>query len=481
MDPSVLPFFYHLLPFYKTFSLVPPFSLHSLFFLVGHRSPPSHIRENKPTPTAQTSRAGDSSLPLQATTTRARTRFDQPASTSPKTSRTQQAAHDDIYIPDDLLSVRRDEEPRLTFTQVGGVENDTKRRRTNDRATGASSSNRRAAAQVESALAPAPPSLNERSASASSLSPGAGEQQRTYYPIFDYYVLHTNYAFLRVFVCFHAYAGSKRIPLPPQSARFREMSKRAPNKSDPPPPAPQVVQAASNDGGMMQSSTNAEHSLPSGPRHQPQQNVSSRDTNQVESRKSSRLPPLGPSGNIIIRHRRVEPVFSPHLSIARGRNAMEVDSAPPPRPPVLRINDTTIRANSGMYADREQQRVEMANSTDAAPRGPRAMTNRVPSGSSHISMTSSSSTSPTTPLHGQRSAVPHEFHGSRLRVRSPPPHLVDSNVSQTRDAPLAKFIQVNGAALRSNDRGLIARVPYQMPDQVRGARVPIHNPVFMSR
>lgn len=230
---------------------------------------------------------------------------------------------------------------------------------------------------------------------------------------------------------------------------------------------------------MMQSSTNVEHSLPSGPRYQPQQIISSREASQAEPWKR---PPSGPSaGSATIRHRRSEPAFpASQLSAARDRNAMVVDSALPPRPPALRINDTTIRANSGMYADREQQRVEMITSTDAAPRGPRAMTNRMPSGSSHISLTSSSSTSPTTPLYSQRPAASQELPGSRLRGRSPPPHLVGSNGLQAREGPSVRFTQADGegssmparGVSHANERGSLTQGHYQMADQVRGIFIP---------
>ena len=179
--------------------------------------------------------------------------------------------------------------------------------------------------------------------------------------------------------------------------------------------------------------TNVDSSLPSGPRIQPQI-VTLRDTGHTDLRNNTRLPPSGPSAASTARSR---PTFSANQQppASRDRNAVDVDAAAPARPPPLRINDMPIRANSGMYADREQQRVEINAGTDAAPRGPRAMTNRMPTSSSLPPFVPSPSTSPTTPFYPQRLAGGQERTGVRTIQRSPPPHLVTNNVTPLLDGP----------------------------------------------
>jgi hypothetical protein len=217
------------------------------------------------------------------------------------------------------------------------------------------------------------------------------------------------------------------------------MSRRASAKSEPTPLASPAVQAspAPKDGGMMPRATNADSSLPSGPRNQPQIGPS-RETSQADLRNSARLPPSGPSAGSTGRLRRNDQPFNAKQpsSAPRDRNTMEVDTAPPARPPPLRINDIPIRANSGMYADREPQRAEINSSTDAAPRGPRAMT-RMGTSTSLTSFAPSPSTSPTTPLYSQRPPGVQDRAGSRLVQRSSPPHLVANNGFQTNDGPQA--------------------------------------------
>jgi hypothetical protein len=79
----------------------------------------------------------------------------------------------------------------------------------------------------------------------------------------------------------------------------------------------------------------------------------------------------GPSAASTVRSR---PTFSSNQQPSASR---EVEPAAPAKPPPLRNNDMHIRANSGMYADREQQ-AEIGAGTDAAHRGPRAVTNGMP-------------------------------------------------------------------------------------------------------
>jgi hypothetical protein len=148
------------------------------------------MRDSRPI-AVQAARTGDSGQPPQAVAPRAKSRFDQPASTPPRVLRAPAKQRDDVYIPADLLPDRSDREHELTSTQIG-VEHEAKRRRPNDRAP-TSATNRRAAPEPDLV----PPSLTERSTSGSSSSQ-VPEQSRTYTPAFDYCVLHTNFAFLRV-------------------------------------------------------------------------------------------------------------------------------------------------------------------------------------------------------------------------------------------------------------------------------------------
>jgi hypothetical protein len=90
-----------------------------------------------------------------------------------------------------------------------------------------------------------------------------------------------------------AYAGFKRPPLPPQSARFREMSKCTPPESESISTLPHAVQAplTRKDGGMMPIPTNVDSSLLSGPRSQPQI-VSSAGCQSYQSLQRHKVPAI---------------------------------------------------------------------------------------------------------------------------------------------------------------------------------------------
>jgi len=226
----------------------------------------------------------------------------------------------------------------------------------------------------------------------------------------------------------------KRTPLPPQSARFREASRRV--VAPMPSPAVQPL-LAPKDGGMVPRATNADSNLPSGPRNQPQI-APSRDTSHSDLRNNPRLPPSGPSAGSTARFRRNDPPLNANQQppVSRDRSAMEIDSVPPVRSPPLRVNDMPIRANSGMYADRELQRVEISTSTDTAPKGPRAMTNRM-SVTSSASFAQSPSLSPSTPIYTQRHSGGQDRGTNRALQRSPPPHVAINNGFQSRDGSAA--------------------------------------------
>lgn len=228
----------------------------------------------------------------------------------------------------------------------------------------------------------------------------------------------------------------------------------------------------------MPRATNIDSSLPSGPRYQPQV-VTTRDANQTDLRNSARLPPSGPSAGSTSRTRRNDPTLNAKQQpSARDRNAMDVDFVPPSRPPPIRVNDTPIRVNSGMYADREpqQQRGETAISTDAAPRGPRAMTNKMPASSSNHSFAPSPSISPTTLIYPQRPGGGQEHVVTRSSQRSPPPHLVTSLSFQSRDGSSAGGMSGQNEPARASNASERGQLQGHYPEAEPRDQVSPRNP-----
>lgn len=229
------------------------------------------------------------------------------------------------------------------------------------------------------------------------------------------------------------YAGQPKkypYPLPPQSARFHDMFRVSKPEPMPSVPSPTLIPLGPRDGGMIQRSAIANNNVPSGPRFQPQPQ-SVRDANHPDFAHAPRVPPSGPSATISSRVRLPrtsnEMVFTPNESPAvRDRDTMDVDSLPPSRAPPLRTNDITIRAGSGMYADREQP-------ADALPKAPRAMASKVSVTNTSLPPAISPST-PTTPFSTQRSASGQEFVPDK-RERSPPPHIGRNDRWEPRGPP----------------------------------------------
>lgn len=319
---------------------------------------------------------------------------------------------DDVYIPDDIVPRRdrerprerareRGREPELTSSQVGGEphQHEAKRRRIND------DNHRGTHSFPEQSFAPPERSISG-SGSGASPSPAEPSQPRTS-PTLGYCSLS------------HSLAVSKRAPLPPQSARFQESRKPSGRGAD------------TRSSTQQPRSTNVVDSgVPSGPRHS-QHQPDPREANQPPDARGQRLPPSGPSAGPAGGRRRHDPGFN-HAA----RNAMDVDSAPnPPKPPPIKINDVPIRANSGMYADRVENISGTTSSTDAAPRGPRAMSNK--NGPSHGT---SPAISPTTSMYTQRG---QDYQGGRMRERSPPPHLAGNNGLLPREGPPSRSPQVD--------------------------------------
>jgi hypothetical protein len=188
--------------------------------------------------------------------------------------------------------------------------------------------------------------------------------------------------------------------------------------TDPLPVAPIPVTAPSgprdSSSNALQRPTNAHNSVPSGPRQT--SHSTARDISHPEHSRSSRLPPSGPSFTSVSKIRgKNESIDYPNESPAlRDRDIMEVDNIPPSRTSSFRTNETTIRAGSGMYADREQ-------SSDL-PRGPRAMSGKSSAPTPYPPTGRPRSSSP--PPYADRN-VPVQEHSNRFRDRSPPPHMVN--------------------------------------------------------
>lgn len=161
----------------------------------GPRSPLPHMmRESRPAP-----KGSSASLPPPAAAApRTKTRFDQPATRSPKNSRGPllPRTQDDVYIPDDLIPIRRERDSELTSVQIGVEQHEATRRRQN---TDEHAPNRRSGLPPLSLpdFDQSSAYLQERSVSGSgdSHSPAnaAESQSRMYSPAFDYYIVYTNF------------------------------------------------------------------------------------------------------------------------------------------------------------------------------------------------------------------------------------------------------------------------------------------------
>ena len=393
-------------------------SLRVIFYYVGHRSPPLHApreresRSNLPqvAPSSQVN-----STPVTASG-RTKTRFDQPARTTviPAPASNASRMEDDVYIPDDIA--RRDRErprerarerPELTSSQVDGElhQHEGKRRRISD------DNHRSSQSYPEPSFIP-----NERSISGStsgtSPSPADASQPRAS-------------SFLGAFIILTPFSVPKRAPLPPQSARFQESQKPSGRAVESRLPTQQPRSTNIVDSGV-----------PPGPRQPSQHQPDLREANQSSEARGQRLPPSGPSGGQAGGRRRHDSGFNSNHAV---RNAIESN---PPRPSSIITNDVPIRTSSGMYADKVENNSNATSPADAAPRGPRAMSNK--NGPPH-------GTSPkhslNTLMYPQRGQDPQ---GGRARDRSPPPHLAGNNGLQPREGAVSRFSQNDLSRSTSN-------------------------------
>lgn len=233
--------------------------------------------------------------------------------------------------------------------------------------------------------------------------------------------------------------GRKRAPLPPQSARFREVATR------PKPVLPIIDQSSSQNhttarlspvqgttsvpsGPRDQQQRSVNTSLPSGPRHQ----TPSQPHGEIDGPRRERAPPSGPLNSNFDRDssrqrgdRRVSDTpYAQTQSLAPPDAAMDVDVDETPsfssRTAALPAMRDNTNRGSGMYADKEA-----SSSGGGLPKGPRAMASK-PSASSSVGAALSpvASTSPTTPFSV----------AGRIRDRSPPPHLGVRDGYRDRDA-----------------------------------------------
>ncbi|KAF7966031.1 hypothetical protein HWV62_40453 [Athelia sp. TMB] len=335
-------------------------------FTIGHRSPPPHARQSRSSALRDGRNDEAAALPSQqrpSTTIRPKTRFDQPASAFTK------------------ASTRPEPYGAVADRTMG--RNDQRESDSNHSHYAQSYMNSRdydvRQSLIEDDSPPASILGHSRSPSPSS-DVRATDQSRT-----------------------------KRTPLPPQSARFQQVfgSRKpdgiAPQPVAPPPRAPDLP--------IPSRSYNFDTNLPSGPRRQPQTGP----THDISDNFGARPPPSGPLTN---RARRDDANYSSNEHMPRNDYRMDIDPpvTHPVKPAPLRIAaDTSIRANSGMYADREQQRVEQGNAADA-PRGPKAMINN--SRITNISTQPPFSSSPTSPTG---TFYPQHTSGGNLKFdRSPP-------------------------------------------------------------
>jgi hypothetical protein len=214
----------------------------------------------------------------------------------------------------------------------------------------------------------------------------------------------------------------------PQSARFYQSISLTQDQS-----TTAVLSPRDGEGALTHRSTNVDN-IPSGPRIQPQPNYP-RDANQYEPRPS-RIPPSGPSSAPKTRGRYDSMPVVNELPAPRNHGAMDVDS-PSLQRDSGRMNEISIRAGSGMYADRE--------SGSDLPKAPRAMASKVSA--------SSSFTSPLAPImmppRGLRTTSGYE-RPPRPRDHSPPPQVGDHESWDRFDGTSQRHPNSRGANRREN-------------------------------
>ncbi|TDL24457.1 hypothetical protein BD410DRAFT_785929 [Rickenella mellea] len=231
----------------------------------------------------------------------------------------------------------------------------------------------------------------------------------------------------------------RRQPLPPQSARFKEMA------SDlPPPPLPPagrrnspVLPRGPRDGGTDRRTTNTNPSIPSGPR----QSMPTRPSLDIKPNDSgySRRPLDGNSFGNRQDGRRQSDVGAAKSGRDTDRNvddSMDIDTSPSSRyPPKARYGETSARNNEGMYTDRED-----LEERDPVPRGPRAMSSRsqppTPQNTFPPTQLSTSNFLADTPPHGSKLPPigPDQGWRGKGRDRSPPPHMTSKRSTRWGNA-----------------------------------------------
>ncbi|TFK49260.1 hypothetical protein OE88DRAFT_403916 [Heliocybe sulcata] len=331
-----------------------------LFSFAGYRSPSPMLRPSAAW-TNQESSAYEPAPPPQRpppVLSRQSSRFERPAPPSiedkQKQARVRREEEYESYVPMDSVPQRRGREFELTSPQMEG-ENEAKRRRIEDRP---------------------------------SVRPGSQFPGLPARPVEEELPLR------------------KRVPLPPQSERFREAATGRPVA---PPQSPVGVYpesgpAHAGGGGGIARRPSINVGVPSGPRNHPPPSVPLRNVNHPDFAQG-RLPPSGPSAAATrTRPSRFQSDVPPMQSV--DRDAMEVDIPPASR--AVAMN----RAGPSAY-DRDPQ--------ETLPKGPRAMAHRLSTGGYPVAHAAAAP--PPTIMYPPRQTVQQEMLPPRLRDRSPPPHM----------------------------------------------------------
>ncbi|CCL98037.1 uncharacterized protein FIBRA_00031 [Fibroporia radiculosa] len=370
------------------FDTFPYFSFH----IAGHRSPRPRVRDFSPSGSRRFTQDKDTSgLPPPMSNAsapggfRQTSRYDRPTNFAMPPPSQSYSREDAIYTRTDSVPQRRGRDDGADSSS----ESESKRRRLDERLADPPSR------QMSMSNTAAPPGLPERPVP-SSFPPPVNQIDQS--------------------------RSRKRPPLPPQSARFREVATR-PDSFPPPSPG--------TDSGRESFTEPLSNS-----------NVPPRFADTPSDMSSSRRPfplystrdvePHVPNRPAAVAARPGSRFDHPPHGQARDyppradRDNMDVDPpsirAPPSRPP-----EGPARAGPAMYADRLGMDVQ----ADLPPRGPRAMTNKTNPPPSASPQTSPSSTYPNLRL-GHFQEPPSTLSRGRMRP-SPSSHTGNEGWTERRD------------------------------------------------
>jgi hypothetical protein len=252
-------------------------------------------------------------------------------------------------------------------------------------------------------------------------------------------------------VCCPSLDVRRRQPLPPQSARFREMLDQVPAASVP-PAAPLRHRELSAQQPANTSS------LPSGPRiarnfQPPPQQVAVRDASHPDFARSSRPPPSGPSAvsTSVARSRATNETLLPDEGQHHRDRDADVDVLPPSRSQHSYTHYASTN-NSGMYADREI-------ASDGLPTRPRS--SRPRSHSQSMQAGTPLAPSPTTPSGYH--ALPR-YTDNRLRDAPP----LSQSVNASLDNGLSTHQRHQHPGVSAHVDGKVSRFSNSLRDRQQG-------------